>query len=415
MNRWPISLISIMVATTIAGELSINPFFGSFRIGMGGVVFFFLLLLLKPAKLPLVGIATGLFVSLFRTILDMISGGSEVWLDSFRVHFPAAWYYIAFACLLSLVRMERSLPLPAVFGAIGGAIDVASNLCELLVRYLMNGAGIDLFHGLSVVVLFGFLRSYLVVGLYTMLEFRQLRAVSKEQQTRMEKLLLILSELHEDRLYLQKMMDDVEQLTVTSYRLYRSLNGNPQAVDALRLTEKVHEIKKDTQRVFAGMTKLIKQEAVTDRMLLRDVVLLVVKANSKYAELIQKKVVFEVNVLGDWSTSKIYSFLSFLNNIVTNSVEAIIFEGTIEINIFSYRGDVRVEISDDGPGISPHDRELIFQPGFTSKYDAMGNASTGVGLSHVLSTLAEFSGKIEVTDSHAGGALFRITIPGDSL
>lgn len=415
MNRWPFILISIMVGTTIAGELSINPFFGSFRIGMGGVVFFFLLLLLKPAKLPLVGIATGLFVSVFRTALDLLSGRSDVWMDSFLIHLPAAWYYIAFASLLSLVRMERSLPLPAIFGAIGGVIDVASNVCELLARFVMNGANIDLFRSLYVVAFFGFLRSYLVVGLYTMLEFRQLRAVSKEQQTRMEKLLMILSELHEDRLYLQKMMDDVEHITATSYRLYRSLNGLPQAVDALRLTENVHEVKKDTQRIFSGISKLIKQEAVTDRMKLYDVVKLVVKANAKYAEHIQKKVIFQVNVQGDWCTSKIYSFLSLLNNIVTNSVEAIIFEGTINITIYSAHGDIHVVIRDDGPGIPREDRELIFQPGFTSKYDAMGNASTGVGLSHVLSTLSELSGRIEVADSPSGGALFSITVPENSL
>jgi len=414
MLRWLIIILGVMVATAISGELKMSPFHGAFRISLGSAVFFFSLLLFKPRFLPLVGILVGCFVSLFRMAIDVVSGVAD-WEQAYLTHIPAAWYYIAFTTILWLIGYQRFLPSPLLLGFMGGLVDFASNLVELVARMVLEQRPISLVGDAPILLLVGVLRSYLVVGVYNMLEFRQLRAVSREQQKRMEKLLLILSELYEERLYLQKLMGEVEQITADSYQLYRQLAGDPRAAKALRLAEAVHEVKKDAQRIVAGLSKLIKQEKLAERLSLADVVKLVSKANSKYTEHLGKQVDIQLNIQGSWETHRFYSLLSLLNNIVANAVEAIEERGRIAIDIFAYDDDIWFEISDSGPGIAARDRELIFQPGYTTKYDQAGNASTGIGLAHVMSTLHEISGTIEVGESKWGGALFRIIIPGGSL
>ncbi|UFJ39028.1 sensor histidine kinase [Brevibacillus humidisoli] len=414
MIRWLVIVLGVMVATAIAGELKMSPFHGAFRISLGSAVFFFLLLLFKPRYLPIVGVIVGCFVSLFRMTVDVVSGVAQ-WEEAYLTHIPAAWYYIAFVIVLSLIRYKHFLSAPLLLGLIGGLVDFGSNLVELLARMVIEQRQTSLHDDAPILLLVGVLRSYLVVGVYNMLEIRQLRAVSREQQKRMEKLLLILSELYEERLYLQKLMGEVEQITADSYQLYRQLAGDPRASKALRLAEEVHEVKKDAQRIVAGLSKLIRQENMAERLSLADVAKLVSKANMKYAEHLGKQVDIQVNIQGPWETNRFYSLLSLLNNIVANAVEAFKDEGKIVIDIFAYDDDIWFEISDNGPGIEKRDWELIFQPGYTTKYDQAGNASTGIGLAHVKSTLREISGKIEVGESKMGGAMFRIIVPGSSL
>jgi PAS domain S-box-containing protein len=63
-------------------------------------------------------------------------------------------------------------------------------------------------------------------------------------------------------------------------------------------------------------------------------------------------------------------------------------------------------IADNGPGITPADRERIFDPFYTTASDG-----TGIGLSIVQRIVADHSGTIHVGESPAGGAEFRLEFP----
>jgi two-component system nitrogen regulation sensor histidine kinase NtrY len=65
-----------------------------------------------------------------------------------------------------------------------------------------------------------------------------------------------------------------------------------------------------------------------------------------------------------------------------------------------------VEITDNGPGISPADKNRIFEPYFTTK-----RGGTGLGLAIVSSVISEHQGEIRVFDNHPTGAKFVITLP----
>ncbi|WP_232695574.1 sensor histidine kinase [Brevibacillus daliensis] len=411
MRRWLLIVFGISLITAITSEVKITPFFGAFRLSLGTACFFFLLLWYLPARLPLVGLIVGSFVSFFRVVEDMLLGTDILWTESIYTHSPAAWFYFSFASLLHVIRVSRLRPSPMLLGFIGGIIDCISNIVELVARKWIEAGDVVWMDNLPALLLIGFLRSYLVVGFYTMLEMRRIRAISAEKDKRMEKMLLIHSQLHQEQLYIHKMMEQVEQITMESYLLYRKLSGDSRSKQALSLAEKIHEVKKDAQRLSASLSQFMKQETMVQNMSIPDIISLVTKSNEWYAEELQKNIQFKAEVSSPLSTQRHYSLLSIINNLVANAIEAIDHEGTVIIRAKLYQQYLLIEVEDDGPGINQDDVGLVFQPGYTTKYDTQGNASTGIGLVHVKSLVHELSGTITLQGNSDGGMLFRIMLP----
>jgi two-component system, NtrC family, nitrogen regulation sensor histidine kinase NtrY len=65
-----------------------------------------------------------------------------------------------------------------------------------------------------------------------------------------------------------------------------------------------------------------------------------------------------------------------------------------------------IEVSDDGPGIDPTDRDRLFEPYFTTK-----PGGTGLGLTIVSTIVADHNGFVRVKDNPEGGAAFVIELP----
>ncbi len=94
------------------------------------------------------------------------------------------------------------------------------------------------------------------------------------------------------------------------------------------------------------------------------------------------------------------------SNIVRNAVEACHGQGAIDVQLRQIDGRVEVAVSDNGPGIPPERRELIFQPYYTEKGDG-----TGLGLTIVRQTIEQHGGTIAVTETPGGGATFVVRLP----
>ena len=68
---------------------------------------------------------------------------------------------------------------------------------------------------------------------------------------------------------------------------------------------------------------------------------------------------------------------------------------------------IRLDIHDDGQGISPNNRARIFDSFFTTRRDSGG---TGMGLAIVRAMLEAHGGEISLADSEQG-ACFRLVLP----
>ena len=67
---------------------------------------------------------------------------------------------------------------------------------------------------------------------------------------------------------------------------------------------------------------------------------------------------------------------------------------------------VRIDVSDNGPGIPAHLLSRLFEPFFTTK-----DEGTGFGLYLAHEIIREQGGKIEVNNVNGGGACFSIRLP----
>ncbi|MDY6851103.1 MAG: ATP-binding protein [Thermodesulfobacteriota bacterium] len=97
-----------------------------------------------------------------------------------------------------------------------------------------------------------------------------------------------------------------------------------------------------------------------------------------------------------------------LINLLDNAVAAVDGKGRIEINLAFDKllKIARLEIADNGPGISPADKTRLFEPYFSTK-----KSGTGLGLAIASSIVADHNGFVRVQDNHPRGTRFIIELP----
>ncbi|HOP36185.1 MAG TPA: ATP-binding protein, partial [Syntrophales bacterium] len=98
-------------------------------------------------------------------------------------------------------------------------------------------------------------------------------------------------------------------------------------------------------------------------------------------------------------------------NLLDNAVEAIQSsrrEGTVAVktSLVAEEDKVLVEVSDDGPGISPADRLRVFEPYFSTK-----KSGTGLGLAIVDSIIRDHGGTVTVRDNPLKGMTIAFKLP----
>ena len=403
------AIILTVLLTVLASEFKVIPFSGeAFRFGLGSITFFLLILIRPPASLLLTGSITGLSVVIARTVRDILFHGDSVFVG-FVDHAPAFLYYFLFALGLRMINLEKYEANPFILGALGVGFEFIANGTEHLVRnWFMYQENLG-FEEWALLLGVAVLRSYFVVGLYSSIAM-------SEQKKRMEEMLNVNSELYAETLYLQKSMNHIEQITVSSHDLYRKLkqhNMQALSVQALHIAQEIHEVKKDSQRILAGL-KNVTDGKKGEPICLSEVIQLVIHANEKYSELLRKQVHFSVLTELDFETDKQIPLLALLNNIVANAVEAIGDKGEIHISLFEKSSYTYFLIKDTGKGIPKEDIPIIFEPGYTTKYNDKGVAATGIGLSHVKEIIQTLNGDIRV-ETRKEGTAFQIQIPTNNL
>lgn len=415
-------LIVMLLTVPIAGELKFHPFQDDFRISIGTTAFFFLLLWLRPSFVA--GILTGVAVVLFRLLLDWLEGDVFDLSRSLHLHLPAFFFYATFAGLFSLFRVNRFHSRPLVVGLLGTAAEIGANLVELSLR-VTPWWNVWQFSVIGPLVAIALIRSFFVLSFFNIIQLRQAKWIEIQQRSRNERILMLISNLYEESIHLKKTLQQVEEITRECYDLYRSIKdrGTDEWADrhsrqALSIAGQVHEVKKDNQRLYAGLSKLISDENDRDYMPLGELIGVIVRAHEKYASLLGKTIRFETDVATPFLACHIYTTLSLVNNLVANAVEAIEEKGMIAICscLSESSQSIQFSVEDDGPGIQVKDKSLLFMPGFTTKYDETGKPSTGIGLCYVKEVVENLQGQIEMREGREkAGALFVIRLPISSL
>lgn len=306
-----------------------------------------------------------------------------------------------------------SLPLLLVLGI---AITV-SNLSEALVRVPYDE--ILALDNLIILIAMSAVQVFLVISLVYISQFQKSMVLDEQEKVSYEKMLIVASELYDELFYMQKSMENIENIMAKSYNLHKQLKelklkNRSLEKEALQVAEEVHEVKKDTMRILAGLGEVLKIRKEKPVMKLSELLDLVIKTNRSYSQSLEKMVQFNLQIEEDLEVEQIYPLLAILNNLVSNAVEAIPAEGYVRLRVRMKGKILRVYVCDNGEPIKERDRALIFEPGFTTKFSTEGVPSTGIGLAYVKGLVENFQGRVCFREKQLEKC-FIILIPVSSL
>jgi signal transduction histidine kinase len=94
--------------------------------------------------------------------------------------------------------------------------------------------------------------------------------------------------------------------------------------------------------------------------------------------------------------------------LASNALDAMEGRGTLIIRSRQIRGEVEIELEDEGPGIPEENLGRIFDPFFTTKPPGQG---TGLGLAIAQGIVNDHGGRIEVSSVVGKGCIFRVVLP----
>ena len=404
-------LAGFMVA--LLAELSVNPLGTAFRLSLGpvGLAFFALF-----PKLPayLTGVAAGIAVPVVHGVFVLVQGPDlsvdGAWAAALSC-VPESVAYSVLGLLLFLLRMHEHARTPLRLGALLASADFLANAVELMVRsepVRLRAVAI------AAVVALG--RAALAAGTLYMLRERERERPWEEERRRDIERLLFLSDLQTEAFFLQKSSREMEQIMAKAHQLYRLLPGHPQQPLASEIATEIHEVKKDYQRTLSALYRLVEVPKLNPEMSFSEIVTLVFEANRTYAATVGKEIILDARLAADFRTARFGRWISILNNLVSNAIEACGREGRVTVDSARAGDRFLLRIADTGTGIPPEEWELIFLPGFSTKINPeTGAFSSGLGLAHVAGLVEAMSGTISVERSGPDGTVFRIAIPWHSL
>lgn len=414
-------VILVAVAVALLGEIKLYPFESPFRFALGAPAFAFSLLYFSRLPFSWSAMATGAAILIFRSYLTIafdykelpvfqaVLEGQHLWTDLLYLHGPASMYYVGMAFCFYVFKIRSYVHKPAPLVGLLSLADVGGNLVEISLR----GGNLLTPGVFAWVLIVGILRALMLTGLYHSFKRHEDELRLLNQRKKYEELLLLLTDLHTEAFLLRKSSREIEMVMRRSYETYKNLAGQGQQAEmVLGIAKDVHEIKKDYQRILAGLERILKDKKLEAEMHFSDIVALVVGANESYARELDKDIRFRVRLGHDFTTGRYYDWTSVLNNLVENAVEASGKRGSIEITAKLEAESFVVTVADKGQGIPDQDWEMVFYTGYSTKSDPVsGKFFTGLGLTHARALTEDLGGAIRIAASDENGTTFKLEFP----
>lgn len=416
-NKYLVYFI-LVTAVTIGGEFQLYPGFEDFRISLGTPIFLFFLLWSRKIKPIPAGLLTSMAVIIFRSTLSIHNTPNITIIDAFLHHIPAGFYYVVYGLLFYLFKTRTFYKQPIIIALLGMIMEISSSIVEIFIRNFFSGVYFTL-NVLSTIFIVSFFRSFFVLGFINFFLLQEARVTEELERKKNEKMLILVSELYVEMVQLSKSMKNAENTTRACYNLYQDLlkeKNDTYARKALNIAGEIHEIKKDHQRIYSSLARLKVREETTDLIKIDDIIKVIVESNRHYAKTLGKSIYFDVEISGEHPHYNSFILLSLMNNLITNSVEAIENNGIVFIKINRSGSNIEIHISDNGPGIPPQLIDLVFEPGYTTKYNHTGLPSNGIGLSHIKEVIEELKGNIELHSNESEPlTTFTIKLPVENI
>lgn len=409
-------MLVLCFITIFAAQMNLYLFNSSFSISLAAICLPTILYLFDNVAIIPFSLVAGLGIFGTRIVTHYIHFGNFDHI--IRDYAPEILFYLTYAVMLCiydyLINHKRkiSVYVPGVI-----VIDYLSNVIELLSRMQLDSFNAD---SQLVLVALAFARGIILFFILWFMNKYKIIILSKAHAERYQKLIMLVSRLNGEIIWLEKGTSNVESTMSTSYNLYSRLqeSGNKAlALDALSVAESVHEIKKEYMLIIKGISEDLQDELGSNSMNMRDVFWILSESIRYEFRDIVKSIIINTDSENQLATKAPFLFLSVFHNLASNAVEASDKDECI-ITIYENKdGDHYIyTVTDNGPGIPTKYANQIFQPRFSTKINyETGEINRGLGLCIVKDIVErKLQGTVELAGRDSS-ATFIISIPSKEM
>lgn len=296
--------------------------------------------------------------------------------------------------------------------------DYVANFFEISLLTDFSHYTYELFQIIFITALIRTLLSCLLAFLY---HYFTLMVRQEKHEQRYYQFIWIAASVKSEVYFMKKNISEIENVMKNAYLLNQDLKdkGTDQKQQdmALDIARDVHEIKKDYQNVIRGLGDYFGSDNNMP-MMLSDVLKVITNYIRESIKQKSPNVVIEVKNNLDLVIPNHYYLVSIISNLIFNAVDALDDKpnGLIRLTVEDKNDHVILNVSDNGIGMDEETKDMIFQPGFTTKFNASGDVYRGIGLSHVALLVKEqFDGTIQVDSQLNKGTNFKVTLNKNKL
>lgn len=410
-------VLLISAAIIIAAHVDLSLFYADFKVTLAVVIisaFIYhndFLTMLKVMALSEIGIL------ITKCTIYVLQG------DTFTVAAgkigPEMLYFLCFFLILSIyLKINKN---KKIYDYIFASV-ICDYICNVLEIYIRIGL-----HSLTGSVRLGLITIALTRGavlwlILTYVSQYSLMLLRKNNADRYERLMLMISKLKGEVIWMQKNAGMIEETMTKSYQMYQKIKDSGDrhlAEEALTIAKDIHEIKKEYLLIMRGLSHSVEEEIAKGGMHIDELLLLLDNSLSKE---FPKRYMLSTSFEDKLYINDPYLFLTIFNNMMTNAIEAGISDtdngNLTEINIreISFSDVIVIYFSNNGATIPNEYRSKIFTPGFSTKINyETGEIARGIGLCHVKDIIEEkYHGTIQLTDNQQFTE-FKIVIPKGML
>lgn len=405
MRKKLLSYFVLAILIAIASEIHFYPLNSGFRISLGIIIINIIGLVREDIEPFLLILLTGIIIfveRLFTSVLFMALPYEIAFLNAV----PSLIYYIVFAILFSFsfIFEHREAFFRTLF--LLSLIDSVSNCLEAIIR------GDFASQTVMVIVVVAIIRALIAYAVFTLWRRKELLIIRQEHQKRYSQLNMLVANVEAELFYLRKSAGDIEHVMRKCYDLYnQSSNDSNEKSVLLDISKDIHEIKKDYIRVLSGFQDFVDDVQELEYLTVSEIFGIMKTNYEKVGRHLNQEIEFVYEQEGNPKVKSYLSIFTILNNLIDNSIAACPRGGIIHV---SYREDAfkhYFTVIDNGEGMEDEIIALIFNPGFTTKYDDVtGKSSTGIGLTHVKNMVENLGGYIEVESIKGSGTKFTLEI-----
>lgn len=405
MNKKNLAYLTLALLVAVASEVHFYPLNSDFRISLGIIIINIIGLIRDDVEpLPLILLSGAIiFIERIGTSMLFLHNSYEM---AFLTGAPSLVYYIVFAMFFSAchIYQNRDGFFRTIFALV--VIDGFSNCLEAFLRGDLG------YRSVMVIVTVGLIRSFIAYAVFTVWRRKEIFIIRQEHQKRYTQLNMLVANVEAELFYLKKSANDIESVMSKCYNLYASAEeDSAEKNQLLDISKDIHEIKKDYQRVLSGFQDFVDTVQDMEYLTVREIFAIMGTNYDKIHKGTDQEVEIVYEQVGNPKIKSYLSIFTILNNLIDNSIAACPKGGVIHVAYREMPNQHCFTVIDNGSGMSGAVQALIFNPGFTTKYDEItGKASTGIGLTHVKNTVENLGGQITVESIEGSGTKFTLTI-----